>query len=221
MENIKQETKKEIDHLLEENVQETKNLQQHFDETKRLLLDKIDLFQQKILDWETKYAKRESRSEDLVFIEQLKQELIEKDQLVKKTMEEYAYFKRELLNREETYNKTFARAPNVGVMNVLKTQASTNGGGIHNASSSMNTMNSMNMGVSSSSLMNKRKTKPSGMDFPPELTRRNSTGINLNGGTTTSTTTTSNTPISSSLSTQSSAKKSLPPLNTTSNQLTM
>ena len=32
---------------------------------------------------------------------------------------EMAYFKNELLNREENFNKKFGASPNVGVMNVL------------------------------------------------------------------------------------------------------
>ena len=46
--------------------------------------------------------------------------MIEKDKLVAQTKEEMAYFKRELLNREENFNKVFSRQPNVGVMNTLR-----------------------------------------------------------------------------------------------------
>mmetsp|Transcript_17144 Transcript_17144/g.28329 ORF Transcript_17144/g.28329 Transcript_17144/m.28329 type:complete len:109 (+) Transcript_17144:452-778(+) len=36
-------------------------------------------------------------------------------------MEDMKYFKLELLNREQNYNKVFGRQPTVGVMDVLKT----------------------------------------------------------------------------------------------------
>lgn len=66
--------------------------------------------------WET----RESRPEDLEKIRHLEEEMVDKDKLVKKTMEEMIYFKRELLNREENFNKRFNQNVNVGVMQVLK-----------------------------------------------------------------------------------------------------
>mmetsp|Transcript_9508 Transcript_9508/g.19347 ORF Transcript_9508/g.19347 Transcript_9508/m.19347 type:complete len:1073 (-) Transcript_9508:33-3251(-) len=67
-----------------------------------------------------RWLARESRPEDLERIEHLERELIEKDTLVKKTREEMVYFKRELLNREENFNKKFNTNPNVGVMSVIK-----------------------------------------------------------------------------------------------------
>lgn len=42
--------------------------------------------------------------------------LAEKDSIVAKTLEETAFLKRELLNREENYNKKFNANPVVGVM---------------------------------------------------------------------------------------------------------
>jgi len=48
--------------------------------------------------------------------------MVEKDHLVQKTKEEMMYFKREMLNREESYNQKFNARPNVGVMQVLKSK---------------------------------------------------------------------------------------------------
>lgn len=67
-----------------------------------------------------KYNSRESRQEDLAEIARLQEEMVEKDRLVVQTREEMMYFKREMLNREESYNEKFNRQPNVGVMNVIK-----------------------------------------------------------------------------------------------------
>ena len=75
-----------------------------------------------------KYLNRESRPEDIARIQQLEQEMVDKDHLVKKTKDEMMYFKREMLNREENYNVKFGGVqPNVGVMNVLPTKGSTKG----------------------------------------------------------------------------------------------
>jgi predicted nucleic acid-binding Zn-ribbon protein len=75
----------------------------------------INILNEKILN-------RESRREDLEKIRQLQEDMVAKDLLVQQTKEEMLYFKREMLNREESYNTKFNRTPNVGVMNVLKTK---------------------------------------------------------------------------------------------------
>ena len=67
-----------------------------------------------------RWLARESRPEDVARMRQLEQECLGKDALVRKTMQDMAYFKRELLNREDMYNKNFGAKPVVGVMNVLK-----------------------------------------------------------------------------------------------------
>ena len=74
-----------------------------------------------------RYAARESRPEDLQRIAVLEREMVDKDALVKKTKEEMVYFKRELINREENFNQKFGSNPNVGVMSVIKPQASQSG----------------------------------------------------------------------------------------------
>ena len=51
-------------------------------------------------------------------IRQLTELCAKKDAQVKKVLEEMKFFKLELINREENYNKTFSRSPTVGVMNV-------------------------------------------------------------------------------------------------------
>jgi len=62
----------------------------------------------------------ESRPEDIERIRQLAALCAQKDVLVRKTQEEMKYFKLELMNREENFNKTFNRKPTVGVMTVVK-----------------------------------------------------------------------------------------------------
>ena len=74
-----------------------------------------------------KYQNRESRPDDLARIQQLEYEAVEKDELVKTTRDEMLYLKRELMNREESYNSKFNAAPNVGVMQVIKDPAAKAG----------------------------------------------------------------------------------------------
>ncbi|KAJ0404055.1 hypothetical protein P43SY_004310 [Pythium insidiosum] len=120
VEELKLAAKRDMDRLLEENLRETKLLSEQFEETRRIMTDKVAFLQQTIADWEDRYARRESRAEDVARIAELERLVAEKDALVRQTLDEMAYFKRELLNREEMYNKTFSRTPNVGVLNVLK-----------------------------------------------------------------------------------------------------
>ena len=67
---------------------------------------------------ENRYDDRPSREEDLSRIRRLENDAIEREHLVARTREEMAFFKRELLNREENYNKKFNANPVVGVMQV-------------------------------------------------------------------------------------------------------
>ena len=49
--------------------------------------------------------------------------MVKKNKEIKRVKEEMKYFKLELLNREENFNKSFSRTPNVGVMQVVKPNA--------------------------------------------------------------------------------------------------
>jgi len=66
--------------------------------------------------WDT----REGRPGDLQRIRELEEEVEAQERLVRKTLDDMAYFKRELLNREENFNQKFGANPNVGVMQVIK-----------------------------------------------------------------------------------------------------
>ena len=90
--------------------------------------ERIKELEEDLDEMHLRYQNRESRQEDLRIIEELERQMVDKDRLVEKTKEEMLYFKREMLNREESYNTKFNAAPNVGVMNVLKTKDKTKGG---------------------------------------------------------------------------------------------
>lgn len=72
---------------------------------------------------------RESRPEDIQRIAALEREIKKMEALVKQTQEEMKYFKLELLNREENFNKTFGRSPNTGVMQIVQPKAAVPGNG--------------------------------------------------------------------------------------------
>ena len=90
--------------------------------------DRIKELEDDLDEMHLRYQNRESRQEDLRMIEELERQMVEKDKLVQQTKEEMMYFKREMLNREESYNTKFNVAPNVGVMNVIKTKDKSKAG---------------------------------------------------------------------------------------------
>lgn len=63
------------------------------------------------------YEQRPSRPEDLELIRQLQEEIVQKDNALKKAAEDMKFYKLELINREQSYNQMFGTTPNVGVLN--------------------------------------------------------------------------------------------------------
>ncbi|KAM4904056.1 protein FAM184A isoform 2-T2 [Sylvia borin] len=77
-------------------------------------------------EMEEKYKNRESRPEDLQLISELKDLIAERDQLIKKLIEDKKFYQLELVNRETNYNKMFNASPNVGVINPFVKQKKKN-----------------------------------------------------------------------------------------------
>lgn len=66
------------------------------------------------------FEDRPSRPEDIETIKLLQQEIFKKDQEIGKMNEQMKFFKLELINRENNYDKIFNANPNVGIMNPLE-----------------------------------------------------------------------------------------------------
>ena len=49
----------------------------------------------------------------------MQEEIVQKDNLLKKAAEDMKFYKLELINREHSYNQMFGTNPNVGVINPL------------------------------------------------------------------------------------------------------
>ncbi|XP_067402763.1 protein FAM184A isoform X5 [Emydura macquarii macquarii] len=77
-------------------------------------------------EMEEKYQNRESRPEDLQLIAELKDLISERDQLIKKLIDDKKFYQLELVNRETNFNKVFNASPNVGVINPLVKQKKKN-----------------------------------------------------------------------------------------------
>lgn len=110
---------------------------------KKLLLAKIKELQKLVADLEYKYANRESRTEDVEKINQLLKETKEKDEALIKAYNDMKFYKLELLNREENFNKMFGRQPAVATaaeaQPVAATSRAVGGGGPSSAPSKMET----------------------------------------------------------------------------------
>jgi hypothetical protein len=61
-----------------------------------------------------RFDHREPRAEDVARIRELEEYGVQAEKTKRKAIEEMKYYKLELLNREENYNKTFGRSPMVG-----------------------------------------------------------------------------------------------------------
>ena len=114
-----------MDRLIEENMNQTRELNEEFMKSKELMDDQYAELQTRFNSLEERFMNRESRPEDVKRIRQLEAEMVNKNKEIKRVREEMKYFKLELLNREENFNKTFSRTPNVGVMQVVKTNNSS------------------------------------------------------------------------------------------------
>ncbi|XP_077145659.1 protein FAM184A isoform X3 [Ranitomeya variabilis] len=94
---------------------------------KEILRIRSDANQQiRLSEMEEKYQSRESRPEDLQIISELKDMVAERDQLIKKLIEDKKFYQLELVNRETNFNKVFNASPNVGVINPLVKQKKKN-----------------------------------------------------------------------------------------------
>ncbi|XP_065487093.1 protein FAM184A isoform X2 [Caloenas nicobarica] len=117
---------KELDVLTADHIREKQSMLADFNKTQELLKEINSALQISLEEMEEKYKNRESRPEDLQLISELKDLIAERDQLIKKLIEDKKFYQLELVNRETNYNKMFKASPNVGVINPLVKQKKKN-----------------------------------------------------------------------------------------------
>ncbi|XP_007454969.1 PREDICTED: protein FAM184A isoform X2 [Lipotes vexillifer] len=115
---------KEVQHLHESINALTKELELKGKEILRIRSESNQ--QMRLEEMEEKYLMRESKPEDLQMIGELKAMLTERDQVIKKLMEDNKFYQLELVNRETNFNKVFNSSPTVGVINPLTKQKKKN-----------------------------------------------------------------------------------------------
>jgi hypothetical protein len=135
-----------LDRLVAEQLEETRQLTSEFQNAQAALAEQLHEASERAAELQARLDARESRPEDLALIEQLKKAVREKDELVRRTYEEMKYFKLELQNREENFNKNFGAnnlahsGVRVGVMQPIGQQkggGGTGGGGGNNGAQTM------------------------------------------------------------------------------------
>ncbi|XP_027756439.1 protein FAM184A isoform X2 [Empidonax traillii] len=117
---------KELDVLTADHIREKQSMLADFNKTQELLKEINSALQISLEEMEEKYKNRESRPEDLQLISELKDLIAERDQLIKKLIEDKKFYQLELVDRETNYNKMFNASPNVGVINPLVKQKKKN-----------------------------------------------------------------------------------------------
>uniref|UniRef100_F7D003 Family with sequence similarity 184 member A n=1 Tax=Monodelphis domestica TaxID=13616 RepID=F7D003_MONDO len=117
---------KELDVMTADHLREKNIMRADFNKTNELLKEINSALQMSLEDMEEKYMKRDSRPEDLQMIADLKTLLVERDQVIKKLIDDNKFYQLELVNRETNFNKVFNANPNVGVINPLMKQKKKN-----------------------------------------------------------------------------------------------
>ncbi|XP_042318061.1 protein FAM184A isoform X1 [Sceloporus undulatus] len=117
---------KELDVMTADHIREKQSILADFNKTQELLKEINSALQVSLEEMEEKYQNRESRPEDVQLIAELKDLITERDQLIKKLIDDKKFYQLELVNRETNFNKVFNASPNVGVINPLVKQKKKN-----------------------------------------------------------------------------------------------
>ncbi|KAH0622264.1 hypothetical protein JD844_024410 [Phrynosoma platyrhinos] len=117
---------KELDVMTADHIREKQSMLADFNKTQELLKEINSALQVSLEEMEEKYQNRESRPEDVQLIAELKDLITERDQLIKKLIDDKKFYQLELVNRETNFNKVFNASPNVGVINPLVKQKKKN-----------------------------------------------------------------------------------------------
>ncbi|XP_032959243.1 protein FAM184A isoform X4 [Rhinolophus ferrumequinum] len=110
---------KELDIMTADHLREKNIMRADFNKTNELLKEINAALQMSLEEMEEKYLMRESKPEDIQMITELKAMLTERDQVIKKLIEDNKFYQLELVNRETNFNKVFNSSPTVGVINPL------------------------------------------------------------------------------------------------------
>lgn len=93
--------------LIDEQTKEMGELQNEFQAASELMDQKYKQLLEKFNEVTELHEGRPSRPEDLELVQQLQDEVLQKEAAIKKAAEDMRFYKLELINREQSYNAMF------------------------------------------------------------------------------------------------------------------
>lgn len=116
---MKRKLKEDAENNLKQQMEFVEKMKLEFDEIRRIHDQEKENLEIKYNELNQLFEQRPSRPEDLELIQQLQQDNVIKEEELRKAVENLKFFKLELLNREDNFNRLFNANPNVGVLNPL------------------------------------------------------------------------------------------------------
>jgi chromosome segregation ATPase len=124
---LKEQHKAELENMIQDQLRETTQLKEQFDRARQLQDEQIEMLQLRVQELQELYDSRPSREEDVERIHALEAEVEEKENVIKRLLDEMQFYKLELVNREQNYNKVFGASPLVGTLNPVAAQGQAKG----------------------------------------------------------------------------------------------
>lgn len=125
---LKEQHKTSIEKMLQNHIKETKEVKDQFERVKLLQDMQVQMLQDRAKELQELYDNRPSRPEDVERIEALEEDIRQKEATIKRMVEDMQFYKLELHNREQNYNKVFGAQPTVGIMNPMAQKRPSAGG---------------------------------------------------------------------------------------------
>ena len=126
---LQQNFEQEKKHLLQLQREETATLQLQFENVKERLEDTVLTLEDQVQNLTNMYENRPSRPEDIEQIRGLERDVRDRENAFTQLRDEMQFYKLELANREQNYNKVFGASPNIGVLNPVRKNSGGHGGG--------------------------------------------------------------------------------------------
>ena len=93
--------------MIEEQTSEMEEMQNEFNNAGGLMNDKYNQLNERFMELQELYEQRPSRPEDLDMLKDLEEQIVRKDEFIKKQEDDMKFYKLELINREQSYNQMF------------------------------------------------------------------------------------------------------------------
>jgi len=119
-EELTEDHQKTLQTLRHNHVNELRHQNDDWTQEKCKLQEEVDALSFMLKETEEKFRQRPSRDEDVLYINQLQEKLTKQELICQKLNDEKKYYKLELVNREENFNKVFSNSPKVGFMNPVE-----------------------------------------------------------------------------------------------------